>query len=396
MSQSRPLITEKQVIEALQRGETILHVEGNPIITPLAASTLSEHRMVIESTESAGGAWLPPRERARAPELDVKGYDARFLLELYATMQRIRGFETAVGLLFHQERLLGFVHLSIGQEAVPAGTCAALQKDDYLTLTHRGHGQMIARGARLDQMMAELYGKATGYCKGKGGSVHLADFQRGILGANGIVGASIVIATGAAMSAKIRGTKQVAVAFFGDGAVNQGAFHESLNIASVEQLPILFICENNQYAVSMAERKAVAAKSIADRGRAYEMPGVQVDGQDVVVIHQAVKEAVERARQGGGPSIIECLTYRFRGHWEGETLDLRPKQEREEWEKRDPIQRLGRAMVTERLVTEEQLQKLCTQICDEVVEAVRFAESSPYPPRSEALKDVLSNQFPVQ
>jgi len=305
-------------------------------------------------------------------------------------MWRVRMFEEAMGILFREKHLVGFLHLSIGQEAVSTGTCAALKPDDYLTLTHRGHGQMVARGSDVKKMAAELLGKATGYCKGKGGSVHLADFQNGILGANGIIGASLVIAAGAAMSAKIRKTDQVAVAFFGDGATNQGAFHEALNYAATQKLPILFVCENNQYAVSTSCSQASACPSFASRGAAYGIPSDQIDGMNILEVYDTVMNAVNRARKGEGPSFIECLTYRTRGHWEGETTDLRPSAEKELWKKRDAIQRLKRALLASNLASEQQLEEIYNGIVNEIAEAVRFAEQSPYPDVQEALKEVTA------
>lgn len=390
---SRPLITEREVRAAMERGESVIRTSGDAIITPLAASTLAEHGIRVQPDGTGPRAGDTGPGRVASHTTSPRDYDPGFLLGLYATMQRIRGFETAVGLLFRQGRIVGFAHLSVGQEAVPTGICAALDKNDYLTLTHRGHGQMVARGARLDLMMAELYGKGTGYCKGKGGSVHLHDFQLGILGANGIIGANLVITAGAAMSAKMRGTQQVAVAFFGDGVVNQGAFHEALNIASVRRLPILFVCENNQYAVSMSEREATAAESIAARGAAYLMPAVRVDGQDVLAVYEAAKQAVARARRGDGPTMIECVTYRARGHWEGETVELRPEGERKEWADRDPILRLSKELIEARVATREQLAQLADTVREEVVQATRFAEESPYPPLAEAVQDVLSGEI---
>jgi pyruvate dehydrogenase E1 component alpha subunit len=283
------------------------------------------------------------------------------------------------------------LHLSIGQEAVSTGACAALKTDDYLTLTHRGHGQMVARGSDVKKMAAELLGKATGYCKGKGGSVHLADFQNGILGANGIVGASLVIAAGAAMSAKIRKSDQIAVAFFGDGATNQGAFHEALNYASIQKLPVIFICENNQYAVSTSCSQASACTSFANRGAAYGMQAMQIDGMNVLEVHDTVMAAANRARKGEGPTFIECVTYRTRGHWEGETTDLRPSAEKELWKKRDAIDRLKRALIASNLASEQQLGDLYDSVVNEIAEAVRFAEQSPYPDFQEALKNVTAS-----
>ncbi|MCC7353279.1 MAG: thiamine pyrophosphate-dependent dehydrogenase E1 component subunit alpha [Anaerolineae bacterium] len=308
---------------------------------------------------------------------------------MYSTMWRIRVFEEAVSVLFREGRIIGFAHVSIGQEAVATGACLALGPKDYSTASHRGPGPIAARGARLDLMMAELYGKATGYCRGKGGSVHLADFERGILGANGIVGAGIVIAAGAALSAKMRKSGEVALAFFGDGAVNQGAFHEGLNIAAVWKLPAIFVCENNQYAVSMAAEQATGGGSIVARAAAYGMPGVQVDGQDVLAVYAAVRAAAERARAGGDPTLIECRTYRFHGHWEGEATDLRRREEIAEWEARCPIIRLGTRLLEAKIARQEQLDALRQKALEEMAAAIRFAESSPEPAPQEALEGVL-------
>lgn len=394
MSQ-RALITEADVRRAVQDGSYTIHVSGDPIITPLAQSSLKELGVTLtrdsaKPTNISDPACIECIGQPDEP-IDVQGRDPQQLLNFYTMMWRIRAFEQAMGVLFRVNHLIGFLHLSIGQEAVPTGACAALNPDDYLTLTHRGHGQMVARGSDIRRMAAELLGRASGYCKGKGGSVHLADFQHGVLGANGIVGAGTVIATGAAMSAKIRKSKLVSLAFFGDGAVNQGAIHEAMNYAGLHKLPIIYICENNQYAVSTSVQQATSSRSIAERALNYQIHACQVDGQNVLAVYDAVKDAVERARNDAGPSLIECLTYRFRGHWEGETLDLRSEKERQLWQQRDPIERLEKAVLAASVATKEQLNTIYTSVVDEIGEAVRFAEESPYPEPSEALRDVYVN-----
>ena len=390
----KTLITETEVREAISDGSFIIRVNGDPIITPLAASSIEEHgvKVMQGNTQAAGISGESCVACIGCPDeaMDISGRDPKFLVDLLSMMFRVRGFEVAMGVLFREKHLPGFLHLSIGQEAVAAGTCSALNQDDYLTLTHRGHGQMVAKGSDLKRMAAELLGKKTGYCQGKGGSVHLADFSQGVLGANGIVGAGIVIATGAAMSAKIRKSSQVAVSFFGDGAVNQGAFHEGLNYASAQKLPVLFICENNQYAVSTDTSYSCSSSTIAERGIGYGIPAMQVDGQNVLLVYDIVQQAAKRARSGSGPTLIECMTYRFRGHWEGETTDLRPKSEKELWNKRDPIERLKKELISQNVLTAAQVDGIYDNIVQEIAEAVRFAEKSPWPAPEEALQDVLS------
>jgi len=397
---NRALITESDVQQAIREGRSTIRIEGEPIITPLAVTTLKENNIqVVGSGMIASSTALNVDSECVAeigcPDdpIDVSGRDKQFLLELYISMLKVRNFEEAMGILFREKHLVGFLHLSIGQEAVPVGTCSALNPDDYLTLTHRGHGQMVARGSDLNKMAAELLGRATGYCNGKGGSVHLADFQSGIIGANGIVGAGIVIATGAAMSAKIRGTRQIGLAFFGDGAVNQGAFHEALNYAAARQLPALYICENNQYAVSTSSEKSMSSESIATRGAAYGMDAYRIDGQNVLLVYDTVKKAAEKARNGGGPALIECITYRTRGHWEGETTDLRPEEEKQLWQRRDAIHRFESALTESKITEHEELKSIRSDVIQQIADAVRFAEQSPYPPPDEALKDVYCEEI---
>jgi pyruvate dehydrogenase E1 component alpha subunit len=310
---------------------------------------------------------------------------------MYHTMVRIRLFEQRIMELFQQGRLPGFLHVSIGQEAVPTGVCAHLRPNDYISSTHRGHGDVIAKGARLDRMMAELYGKKTGYCKGKGGSMHIADLELGILGANGIVGAGIPIATGTALAFKMRRTDQVAVCFFGDGGANTGAFHEGLNLASVWHLPVVFVCQNNQYAESTPQRVHQKIKDIAVRAVAYDIPGETVDGMDVLEVYRVAGEAIARARGGGGPTLIECKTYRFYGHYVGDpgTAYRRP-EEVEEWKQRDPIVAFRRRLLAEGMATEAELTAIDAAVQGELEAAIRFAEASPEPDPEDALQDIYA------
>jgi pyruvate dehydrogenase E1 component alpha subunit len=259
------------------------------------------------------------------------------LIDMYRKMLLIRYHETAAAEAFAAGTIPGFVHLYVGEEAVAVGACANLRDDDYITSTHRGHGHCIAKGCNVKYMMAELIGKETGYCKGKGGSMHIADVGIGMLGANGMVGAGIPLACGAGLSAQIRGTDQVCISFFGDGASNQGTFHESLNLASIWRLPVVFVAENNLYAQTTPQKHAMNIRSIAERGAAYGMPSAEVDGNDLIAVYEAVHEAVKRARKGLGPTLLECVTYRWRGHFEGDVLHYRTEKEVEEWKKKDPI-----------------------------------------------------------
>ncbi|MDI3528883.1 MAG: acetoin:2,6-dichlorophenolindophenol oxidoreductase subunit alpha [Thermoanaerobacter sp.] len=313
------------------------------------------------------------------------------LLDMYTRMVKIRKFEEKVAELFAQGKVLGFVHLYIGEEATAVGVCENLEDKDYITSTHRGHGHLIAKGGDLKYMMAELYGKETGYCKGKGGSMHIADATKGILGANGIVGGGFPIAAGAALSAKMRGTDQVAVCFFGDGASNQSTFHEALNIASIWKLPVVFVCENNLYGISMRQDKHQAIEDVADRAIGYGIPGVTVDGNDVLAVYEVAKEAINRARSGAGPTLVECKTYRYRGHFEGDPTIYRSKEEVEEWLAKDPILRLSKHILDNDVATEKELKDIEARIVEEVEEAVRFAEESPYPKEEAAVEDVYTD-----
>jgi acetoin:2,6-dichlorophenolindophenol oxidoreductase subunit alpha len=311
------------------------------------------------------------------------------MIELYRGMVRIRRFEEKVSELFSKGLIPGFVHLYIGEEAVAVGVCANLTRDDYITSTHRGHGHCIAKGADLRRMMAELFGKKTGYCKGKGGSMHIADYSSGILGANAIVGANIPIAAGAAFAAKSKGTNHVAVAFFGDGASNTGAFHEGINIAAAWKLPVIFVCENNLYAISTRTTRSTPISNIADRAASYGIPGVIADGMDVMAVYESAHKAVERARKGQGPTLIECKTYRFYGSFEGDPQRYRTKSEREEWQMKDPLN-FGEKLVNMGVLTDADLQKIDQEVKSAVEEAVKYAQESPYPEPEEVTKDLFA------
>lgn len=322
------------------------------------------------------------------------------LLELYEKMKLIRTFENKVHELFMAGKIPGFVHLYAGEEAIAVGVISNLRKDDYITSTHRGHGHCIAKGVDIKSMMAELFGKKTGTCKGKGGSMHIADFEVGMLGANGIVGAGGPLAVGAALSIKIRGTDQVVVCFAGDGAQNQGAMLESLNLAALWKLPVIFVVEDNMYAISLRSLKpsdiqprVSTARAVAERAMGFNIPSVTVDGQDVLAVYEAAKEAVERARRGDGPSLLDCKTYRFYGHFEGDPLVYRSREEEEEWKKRDPILLFREKILTAGLVTVEELDRIDEKAERLINEAVKFAEESPYPEPKEALTDVFVSPY---
>jgi pyruvate dehydrogenase E1 component alpha subunit len=316
----------------------------------------------------------------------------RKVLDLYETMMRIRLFEDRIVDLYSRGLVPGLAHLYIGEEAVATGVCGVLREDDYITSTHRGHGHVIAKGADLKLMMAELFGRETGYCKGKGGSMHIADMRIGILGANGIAGGGLPIATGAGLSIKLRKTDQVSVCFFGDASSNNGTFHESLNFASVHRLPVIYVCENNQYGISVSQAKHQAIKDIAIRATSYDMPGVVVDGNDVVDVYGAVSKAVRRARAGEGPTLIECKTYRWRGHHEGDPNQgrrYRTTEEIEGWKKKDPILRLREKLLEEKLLTKKKMASIETRIVEEIDQAVEFANQSKFPTADEMYEDVL-------
>lgn len=310
------------------------------------------------------------------------------LVEMYEKLVEIRFFEDKVFELYGQNLVPGTIHLYAGEEAVAVGACSALERTDYITSTHRGHGHCIAKGADLKRTMAEILGKKIGYCKGKGGSMHIADFSIGMLGATAVVGAGLPIAVGAGLSAKLRKTDQVVICFFGEGASNQGTFHESLNMASAWKLPVVFVCENNLYAMGTRQSRIMNVEDVAKRAVAYGISGKSVDGNDVIAVYEATRDAVEFARKGEGPTLIECKTYRRRGHSRVDPARYRPKEEVDEWLRRDPIKRFEDYLLQNDVLTEEELQSVKAQVADRIDDAVKFALENPYPAPEEALEDV--------
>lgn len=313
------------------------------------------------------------------------------LLEMYEKMLRIRKFEDNAIKLFNQGLVRGPMHVYTGEEAVAVGACSNLNDADYITSTHRGHGHCIAKGGKVDKMAAELLGRGTGYCKGKGGSMHIADPEIGILGANGIVAGGMGIAAGAGLSAKMRGTDQVAICFFGDGATNEGAFHEALNIAAIWDLPVVFVCENNLYGLTGPAEEMLSVKDVAARATSYDIPGVVVDGNDVLDVYEAVGEAVKRARKGGGPSLIEAKTYRLKGHFVGDPCVYRDDEEVEMWRKKEPIKRFKEHLIKNEGIDEKVITKIDKEIEKELKAAVKFAKESPEPEIKVVFEDVFSD-----
>jgi len=323
--------------------------------------------------------------------------DRERLLEMQRRMVRIRRFDERASRMVKRGQIPGTVHTSIGQEAQVVGACMALGHDDYMTGNHRSHGHPIGKGSPLGPLMAELVGKAAGVCGGKGGSLHLADFAVGSLGESGIVGSSIPIATGAALSSKVLDNGRVALAFFGDGAANQGCLYEAMNLAGVWDLPVIFLCENNQYALSTPAH-TVTSGVIADRAAGFGMPGVRVEnGQDVLTVYEATSTAVERARRGEGPTLVEVVTYRFNEHSEGLRLgtDYRDADEKAQWLARDPIVLFRQRLIDDGVATAEELDALEAEVLEEVEEAVRFTDESPFPDPAIAFKDLYTEPIGV-
>ncbi len=321
----------------------------------------------------------------------LKEYPQELLLEMFRRMTLIREFELRAIEERHQGLIPGFIHSCVGQEATAVGACLALQPEDVITSTHRGHGHLIAKGGDPRYMMAELAARQAGYCLGRGGSLHLADFDLGILGANGIVGGGIPIAAGAALAFALRKEPRVALAFFGDGAANEGAFHEAANQAGVWKLPVIFFCENNLYGEGTALHRSAAVQNLAERAVAYGFPGIMVDGNDVLAVYDAVRQAAARARDGAGPTFIEAKTYRFRGHYEGDPQVYRTQAEVEEWKKRDPIPSFQARLLAERVVNEAALEEIQGEVIALLDDAVQFAKQAHPPQPEDALVGVYAD-----
>lgn len=317
-------------------------------------------------------------------------YSAEQLKDALKKMYLIRKFEEGAEESYMRGLIHGTMHLSIGQEASAVGSCMSLTDEDKITSTHRGHGHCVAKGAELSKMFAEFFGKESGYCKGRGGSMHIADPSKGNLGANGIVGGGLPIAVGAALSAKLLGTGAVTVCFFGDGANNEGAFHESLNMAKIWNLPVVFVCENNKYGMSTSTERSTAVKNIAERAAAYSMPGVTVDGNDFSAVAEAVDVAVARARSGEGPSLVENRTYRWRGHSKSDRNKYRTKEEIADWQSRDPIGAMRKMLIDHRIASEDEIALIEAEASKIITDAISFAMEGADPKIEEVTRDVYT------
>ncbi|MCO5208037.1 MAG: thiamine pyrophosphate-dependent dehydrogenase E1 component subunit alpha [Anaerolineae bacterium] len=323
-------------------------------------------------------------------KLKESGLDSATLLEALRKMHLIRLFEEKAESLYALGKIHGTMHLSIGQEASAVGSCLALQPDDYILSTHRGHGHCIGKGAEPKLMMAEFFGKEVGYCRGRGGSMHIADVAGGNLGANGIVAGGIPLSAGVGLSIQMQQQDKVCLTFFGDGAANEGAFHESLNLAAIWDLPVVYICENNQYGMSMSVERACAVERISQRAAAYDIPGMTVDGNDLFAVYGTVKEAVDRARAGDGPTLIESVTYRWRGHSKSDRQRYRSRDEVKEWMEKDPIARLEKALLSAEIVSEADLEQVANAARKTIEDSVAFAEAAADPDPASILEGVYA------
>ena len=324
------------------------------------------------------------------PSGPFAGLDPAQLEDMLHQMLLIRAFEESAEQLYLQGMIHGTMHLSIGQEGSAVGSIAALRPDDYILSTHRGHGHCIAKGAQVGGMMAEFMGKETGYCRGRGGSMHMADVATGNLGANGIVAGGVPMAAGVGLSIQMQRQDKVILVFFGDGAANEGAFHESLNLASIWNLPVIYLCENNQYAMSMSVARSMNVDDVSARAASYNIPGVTVDGNDTIAVYAATLAAAARARTGGGPTLIEAKTYRYKGHSKSDKQRYRTKEEVQEWQEKDPIGRLSRQMIDAGLLTDADLTALEQRVADEIQEAIAYAQSSPDPDPASIMEGVYA------
>lgn len=321
----------------------------------------------------------------------MANYTSEQKIEMLYDMMLIRGFEETVEKLFQEGKIHGTMHLCIGQEATAVGACTPLSDEDQITSNHRGHGHSIAKGTKVKGMMAELLGKETGYCKGKGGSMHIADLDVGNLGANGIVAAGLPLGTGAALASKMKELGYVVLCFFGDGATNEGAFHESLNLASIWDLPMIFFCENNLYGMSGSVKEMTNVEHIAERAKAYGIPGVTIDGNNVLEVAKTTEEAMKRAKNGEGPTLIEAETYRWRGHSRSDARKYRSREEEKDWRKnRDPIASFKEQLTEENVLTEEKFAELEKRVEAELAEAVKFAEESKEPSLDTLTTDIFA------
>jgi len=331
----------------------------------------------------------PEPEKSEQTQNALKNFSAEQKMSIYRKMLILRHFELACRNGFLNGNVPGPCHVYVGEEATAVGVCEVLQKEDYIVSTHRGHGHCLAKGARPDLLLAELYGKVDGYCQGRGGSMHIFSKDLGIIGTNGIVGGGLPLALGAGMHAKLKNNGQVCACFFGDGAANQGTFHESLNLAALQRLPIIYVCENNLYATATKVEEATLTGDFAERAAAYRIPGVIVDGNNVIEVYQAATEAVNRARSNEGPTLLECKTYRHYGHYVGEdSSSYRPQAEVDAWLARDPVKVFGEYLVDENILDQNGMDAMEKEVIAEIEAAHQFASQSPLPDPKDVLKNV--------
>jgi acetoin:2,6-dichlorophenolindophenol oxidoreductase subunit alpha len=403
----KKLITQEIIEEMLKNSEKSLSISKDTIITPLAMDMISKNGVTInysdknyenKITSDAVGIKNPQIDLAATAKVpyDFEKFPVELILKFYTLMLKIRLFEEVVKVLKEKEIIPGvFVHLYLGQEAIAVGVCSALTDMDFITSTHRGHGHLIAKGADTKQMLAEMLGKADGYCRGKGGSMHITDIGIGILGANGIVGAGLPIACGSGLASKLTGDNAVTVAFFGDGASNQGTFGESLNFAKIFCLPVLFLCENNGYAVSTPTSYGCSTPDIYKRGLGYGIDSQLVNGDDVFEVYKVCQKHIEQMRKNPHPVLIEARTHRRIGHWVGDTQNYRSVDEMQELPKYDPIKIFLANIKSRADITNQVLEKIAAEVQDELRNAVIFANNSPYPAVEEAIKYYLKEKITI-
>lgn len=357
-----------------------------------ASPTKAKAKKPAAKKKPAAAKKAAPKKAAPKKAAANKGPSNQTLKELHLKMVRIRRFEEEAGRMMEDGKIPGALHLYVGEEAVASGVMQHLSNEDQVTSTHRGHGHLVAKGGEFKPMYAELFGRSTGYCGGKGGSMHICNMDLGMLGANGIVGGGPPIAMGAAFSAKFRKTNNVVVSFFGDGASNEGSVHEAANMAALYKLPCIFVCENNGYGEYTAQANHQAIVDVADRAAGYGMPGVVVDGMDVMAVYEAAGEAIERARNGGGPTLLECKTYRYYDHVgiRGMGMNYRTEEEVEEWKQRDAIQSCEKRLMQLKVMTAKQIQAVHDKVNKDIEGAIEFANNSPYPEPHELLENVYN------
>lgn len=381
------VITKKDIEALLRGGSRSLTISINTVITSIAMDLINKNGIILDYGDAKPGNFQENNKRFKSEKNDLP---PDLILSMYYSMLKIRLFEEHAKFSKENQIIPGdFVHLYLGEEAIAVGACLALNKNDYITSTHRGHGHLIAKGADIKKMFAELLGKETGYCGGKGGSMHITDIDIGILGANGIVGAGLPIACGSALASKFDNDQSVTVSFFGDGATNQGTFGESLNFAKIFSLPVIFICENNNYAISTPISYGCSSPELSKRGQGYDIESVSINGDDVFEVYAAVNHYIDKIRKNPGPIFIEARTHRHVGHWVGDPQNYRSRKEMEDLPVHDPLKIFLDKIKDRDDIEDSRLQEIEKKVASEIKEAVIFADKSPYPPAQQSDKDYL-------